>query len=267
MTCGAAANPKKKAVVVLYGSMYGNTASAANALAAKVAAKGVKVAVHDLSCIDNSEAVAECWRASTVVLAAPTYNGGIYLPAANLLEDLKALNLRPHLCPGGKRQLGPDVRQADGRQNRRAEKLHRAGCQGNGARPPDRHPGCRTGSLRRRGCRQHVKISPFPETINHKYKSHAAVGFPQSGMAFVECWVCFLLFFAGLRLQWFECFRQAIGTQHVFHHINVSQKQPARHPQNLSGQLGFKGGHKGYPSPVQCAVWTRASGPCPPRNP
>ena len=85
--------PEEKAVVVLYGSMYGNTASAANALAAKVAAKGVKVAVHDLSCIDNSEAVAECWRASTIVLAAPTYNGGIYLPAANLLEDLKALNL------------------------------------------------------------------------------------------------------------------------------------------------------------------------------
>ena len=66
--------PEEKAVVVLYGSMYGNTASAANALAAKVAAKGVKVAVHDLSCIDNSEAVAECWRASTIVLAAPTYN-------------------------------------------------------------------------------------------------------------------------------------------------------------------------------------------------
>ena len=85
--------PEEKAVVVLYGSMYGNTASAANALAAKVAAKGVKVAVHDISCIDNSEAVAECWRASTIVLAAPTYNGGIYLPAANLLEDLKALSL------------------------------------------------------------------------------------------------------------------------------------------------------------------------------
>ena len=85
--------PEGSGVMVVYGSMYGNTASAANALAAKVAAKGVKVAVHDLSCIDNSEAVAECWRASTIVLAAPTYNGGIYLPAANLLEDLKALSL------------------------------------------------------------------------------------------------------------------------------------------------------------------------------
>lgn len=85
--------PEEQAAVILYGSMYGNTASAANALAAELAARGVKTAVHDLSCIDNSEAVAECWRAAAIVLAAPTYNGGIYLPAANLLEDLKALSL------------------------------------------------------------------------------------------------------------------------------------------------------------------------------
>ena len=43
---------------------------------------------------DVSEAVAECFRASTIVLAAPTYNGGIYLPMAHLLEDLKALSLQ-----------------------------------------------------------------------------------------------------------------------------------------------------------------------------
>lgn len=87
--------PEDKAVVVLYGSMYGNTASAAQALAAAIRAEGVeKVAVHDLSVIDNSEAVAECWRASTIVLAAPTYNNGIYLPMNELLEDLKALALQ-----------------------------------------------------------------------------------------------------------------------------------------------------------------------------
>lgn len=85
--------PEQKSVTVLYGSMYGNTASAANALAARIAAKGVPVAVHDLSCIDNSEAVAECWRSAVIVLAAPTYNGGIYLPAEQLLSDLKTLGL------------------------------------------------------------------------------------------------------------------------------------------------------------------------------
>lgn len=128
--------PEEKAVVVLYGSMYGNTASAANALAAKVAAKGVKVAVHDLSCIVVLARIHHC--------AGRPHLQRRHLPArrqpAGGPESPEPA--RPHLCPGGKRQLGPDVRQADGRQNRRAEELHRAGCQGNGARPPDRHPGC-----------------------------------------------------------------------------------------------------------------------------
>ena len=56
-----------------------------------------------------------------------------------------------------------------------------------------------------------------------------------------------LLFFAGLQLQ----FRavpgvsgQAIGTQHVFHHINVS-RNVQRVILKQAVQLGFKGGHKG----------------------
>ena len=87
--------PEDQGVVVLYGSMYGNTAGAASALAGLLADRGVKnVAVHDLSVVDTSEAVAECFRASTIVLAAPTYNGGLYLPMSALLEDLKALSLQ-----------------------------------------------------------------------------------------------------------------------------------------------------------------------------
>ena len=85
--------PEEKSVAVLYGSLYGNTASAAEALAARIAAKNIPVRVFDLSCIDNSEAVAECWRACTIVLASPTYNGGLYLPVEALLNDLKALGL------------------------------------------------------------------------------------------------------------------------------------------------------------------------------
>ena len=87
--------PEDNSVVILYGSMYGNTANAAKALAGCLADRGVQgIAVRDLSVTDVSEAVAECFRASTIVLAAPTYNGGIYLPMAHLLEDLKALSLQ-----------------------------------------------------------------------------------------------------------------------------------------------------------------------------
>lgn len=81
--------------VVLYGSLYGNTAAAAEAVATQLGARGVAdVKVLDLSVADVSEAVAECWRASTIVLASPTYNGGLYPPVAALLDDLQALGLQ-----------------------------------------------------------------------------------------------------------------------------------------------------------------------------
>ena len=81
-----------QAVVILYATMYGNTASAADALAGRLAAKGVKkIAVYDLSNTHVSELISEIFRASHVAFAAPTYNGGIYPVMENLLADMKAL--------------------------------------------------------------------------------------------------------------------------------------------------------------------------------
>ena len=81
-----------QAVVILYATMYGNTASAADALAGRLAAKGVKkIAVYDVSNTHVSELISELFRASHVVFAAPTYNGGIYPVMENLLADMKAL--------------------------------------------------------------------------------------------------------------------------------------------------------------------------------
>lgn len=81
-----------QAVVILYATMYGNTASAADALAGRLAAKGMKkIAVYDVSNTHVSELISEIFRASHVVFAAPTYNGGIYPVMENLLADMKAL--------------------------------------------------------------------------------------------------------------------------------------------------------------------------------
>ncbi len=81
-----------QAVVILYATMYGNTASAADALAGRLAAKGVKkIAVYDVSNTHVSELISEIFRASHVVFVAPTYNGGIYPVMENLLADMKAL--------------------------------------------------------------------------------------------------------------------------------------------------------------------------------
>lgn len=81
-----------QAVVIMYASMYGNTASAADALAGRLAAKGVKkIAVYDVSNMHVSELISEIFRASHLVFAAPTYNAGIYPVMENLLSDMKAL--------------------------------------------------------------------------------------------------------------------------------------------------------------------------------
>ena len=50
--------------------------------------KGIKA--YDASRTHVSKLVAECWRASHIVLAASTYNNGIFTPIENLLIDLKA---------------------------------------------------------------------------------------------------------------------------------------------------------------------------------
>ncbi|MBP5645196.1 MAG: MBL fold metallo-hydrolase, partial [Bacteroidales bacterium] len=83
--------PEKEGVLVIYGSIYGHTASAAEKMAAALADRGVKgIAMYDASHTDASQLVAECFRYSHLVLASSTYNAGIYTPIENLLHDLKA---------------------------------------------------------------------------------------------------------------------------------------------------------------------------------
>ena len=82
-------------MLVIYGSMYGNTEAAAQALAARLCEKGMtKVAVYDASSTHVSQLVAESFRYSHIVLASVTYNLGIYPPVHNYLADIKALNLQ-----------------------------------------------------------------------------------------------------------------------------------------------------------------------------
>jgi len=84
--------PEDKEVVIIYGSIYGHTEAAANALATKLAIKGLKkIKVYDVSKTHVSDLIAEIFRASHIVLACSTYNGGIYPPMHNLLADMKAL--------------------------------------------------------------------------------------------------------------------------------------------------------------------------------
>ena len=74
----SAYRPESRGVAVAYASMYGNTKAAALLLADKLRAKGVKVSVTDLARDDMAEAVEDAFRYDRLVLAAPTYNAGVF---------------------------------------------------------------------------------------------------------------------------------------------------------------------------------------------
>lgn len=87
--------PEESSVAVFYASMYGDTENAADIVAAGLADLGVKnIAVYDISSTHVSTLIAETFRCSHLVLAAPTYNAGIYPAMLNFLHDMKALNLQ-----------------------------------------------------------------------------------------------------------------------------------------------------------------------------
>ena len=87
--------PEEKAVAIFYASMYGDTENAADILAAGLAEGGVRnIAMYDVSSTHISYLISEVFRCSHLVLAAPTYNNGLYPAMANLLHDMKALMLQ-----------------------------------------------------------------------------------------------------------------------------------------------------------------------------
>ncbi|MBS4960921.1 MAG: FprA family A-type flavoprotein [Clostridiales bacterium] len=87
--------PEEKGVLIAYASMYGNTESAALALAAKLCEKGMtNVAVYDVSTTHVSQLISETFRLSHIVLASVTYNLEIYPVMHNYLMDMKALNVQ-----------------------------------------------------------------------------------------------------------------------------------------------------------------------------
>lgn len=60
-----------------------------------MAEKGVSnISLYDVSATHPSYLVAEAFRCSHLVFAAPTYNAGIFTNMENLLLDLKAHNLQ-----------------------------------------------------------------------------------------------------------------------------------------------------------------------------
>ena len=87
--------PEKKGVVLFFASMYGNTENAVNIIANKLAEKGVEdIRVYDVSKTHPSYIISEVWKYSHLVIASPTYNGGLYHVMDALLHEMEGLNVQ-----------------------------------------------------------------------------------------------------------------------------------------------------------------------------
>lgn len=85
----------ERGVCIVYGSMYGNTAAAADALAMELESRGIPCAVHDLAGNNAGElgvsgALRDAFKYDTLIVGSPTYNNGIFPPVETFMRALKA---------------------------------------------------------------------------------------------------------------------------------------------------------------------------------
>lgn len=85
----------ERGVCIVYGSMYGNTAAAADALAMELDAAGVPYCIHDLAGNNSGElgisgALRDVFKYDTIVVGSPTYNNGIFPPVETFMKALQA---------------------------------------------------------------------------------------------------------------------------------------------------------------------------------
>ena len=86
--------PEDSGVVVAYASIHGNTKNAALYIADQLRAAGERVVVFDLSRDDVSYAVEAAYRLDRMVLAAATYDAGLFPCMEDFLNHLKSKNFQ-----------------------------------------------------------------------------------------------------------------------------------------------------------------------------
>ncbi len=83
--------PEDRGVLIAVASIHGNTMEAAQSLAELLRAAGEeKVVVSDLARVDMAEAVEDAFRYDRVVLAAASYDGGVFPCMQEFLNHLKS---------------------------------------------------------------------------------------------------------------------------------------------------------------------------------
>ncbi len=84
----------ERAVTVVWGSMYGNTKAATDAVMRGIAREMVPMEVFELPGVDESYILASIFKNRGVVIGAPTYEAGLFPPMAHLLDSAARKHMR-----------------------------------------------------------------------------------------------------------------------------------------------------------------------------
>jgi flavorubredoxin len=81
-----ATSPGEVGVTLIYGSMYGNTEKMMNAVARGISEEGVALEVYDVTRTHVSYILPSLWVYQGVMVGAPTYEGALFPPMAQVLD-------------------------------------------------------------------------------------------------------------------------------------------------------------------------------------
>jgi len=79
----------EKGVVIVYGTMYGNTELAAFRIKEKCEKAGVKVVIHKLTPNNLSYVLRDIFKYDTIIIGSPTYNMSVFPFVANMMSAIK----------------------------------------------------------------------------------------------------------------------------------------------------------------------------------
>jgi flavorubredoxin len=89
-----ASNRAEAGVTLIYGSMYGNTEKMMNAVAQGIADEGLPVDIFDVTRTHVSYILPSLWRYHGVMVGAPTYEGSLFPPMADVLRMAEQKHMR-----------------------------------------------------------------------------------------------------------------------------------------------------------------------------
>ena len=85
-------------VVIVYGSMYGNTAKMADVIARQLAVRGIKnIRVYDAAKTHASYIISELFKYSAFIVGSAAYNNELFPEVENLLTKIEHMGIKNHL--------------------------------------------------------------------------------------------------------------------------------------------------------------------------